>query len=143
MVASPLAFGPVNRHCTDTAHLTRVSDIAHFPKSPRLIVHIQGLMHVDSINTDILLIDDEPRHAKALEQALTARGGGPSNLAWVRTLSSGLEALAHKEVGAIFLNLYLPDIRGLDTLDRLLSAIPALPIVVIAGVADEDICKTA
>ncbi len=143
MVASPIAFGPLNRQCTDTAHLAKVSNIAHFLKPLSSTIYIQGFTHVDNMNTDTLLIDDDPRHAKTLEEALTARGGGPSNLAWVRTLSSGLEALAPKVVGAIFLNLYLPDSRGLDTLDRLLSAIPAVPITVIAGVDDEDICKTA
>src|SRR6266478_6363171 len=69
---------------------------------------------------DILLIDDDATHAKAFEDALIARGDGPSNIEWVRTLSSGLERLAHKGVWAIFLNLFLPDSWGLRTLDRLL-----------------------
>src|ERR1700730_9945864 len=92
---------------------------------------------------DILLIDDDPRHAKAFEEALIAAGDRPSNFEWVRTLSSGLESLAHKAVWAIFLNLFLPDSRGLDTLDRLLSVTYIAPIVVLGGVQDEDICKTA
>src|SRR6202521_6015873 len=92
---------------------------------------------------NILLIDDEPSHAKAFEDALVAAGDGPSNFEWVRTLSSGLERLAHKGVWAIFLNLSLPDSRGIDTLDRLLSVNSTAPIVVLAGAEDEDICKTA
>jgi diguanylate cyclase (GGDEF)-like protein/PAS domain S-box-containing protein len=92
---------------------------------------------------DILLIDDDPRHAKVFEEALIAAGDRPSNFEWVRTLSSGLEKLAHKGVWAIFLNLYLPDSRGLDTLDRLLSVTSTAPVVVLGGGEDEDICKTA
>jgi diguanylate cyclase (GGDEF)-like protein/PAS domain S-box-containing protein len=92
---------------------------------------------------NILLIDDEPSHAKAFEEAMRAAGDGPSNFEWVRTLSNGLERLAHKGQWAIFLNLSLPDSRGIDTLDRLLSVSPTAPIVVLAGEDDEEICKTA
>ena len=95
------------------------------------------------IYNDILLIDDDPCHAKAFEEALIAAGDGRSNFEWVRTLSIGLESLAQKGVWAIFLNLYLPDSRGLDTLDRLLSVTSTAPIVVLGGMDDEDICKAA
>jgi diguanylate cyclase (GGDEF)-like protein/PAS domain S-box-containing protein len=92
---------------------------------------------------DILLIDDDPCHAKAFEGALSAASDGLSRFEWVRNLSSGLERLAHKGVWAIFLNLFLPDSRGLHTLDKLLSVTSTAPIVVLGGVDDEDICKAA
>src|SRR6202140_1976225 len=92
---------------------------------------------------EILLIDDDPCHAKAFEEALIAAGDDPSNFKWVRTLSSGLERLAHNGVWAIFLNLFLPDSRGVDTFNRLLSAYSTAPIVILGGVENEDICKVA
>jgi diguanylate cyclase (GGDEF)-like protein/PAS domain S-box-containing protein len=91
----------------------------------------------------LLLIDDDPFHAKTLEEALIAAPDGQTDFERVRTLSSGLEILAHKKVWAIFLNLYLSDSWGIETLDRLLLVASAVPVVVIAGVDDEDICKTA
>ena len=94
-------------------------------------------------HNDILLIDDDPCHAEAFKKALTVTSDGPLGFEWARTLSSGLERLAHKGVWAIFLNLFLPDSRGVDTLDRLLSVTPTTPVVVLAGVDDEGICKTA
>ena len=94
-------------------------------------------------DNDILLIDDDPRHAKAFEEALITAGDGTSNFEWVITLSGGLERLAHKGVWAVFLNLFLPDSRGVDTLDRLLSVSSATPVVVLGGADDEEICKTA
>jgi diguanylate cyclase (GGDEF)-like protein/PAS domain S-box-containing protein len=106
-------------------------------------VYAEGTTIMGYIYNDILLIDDDPCHAKAFEDALVARGDGSSNFEWVRTLSSGLESLAHKGVWAIFLNLFLPDSRGVDTLDRLLSVTSTTPVVVLGGVNDEDICKTA
>src|SRR5207244_9790969 len=42
-----------------------------------------------------------------------------------------------------FLNLFLPDSRGIDTFDKLRLLASAAPIVVLGGVDDEDICKTA
>lgn len=63
---------------------------------------------------NILLIDDDPSHARSLEDALVAAGDRPSTFEWVRTLSSGLEKLAQKGVWAIFLNLFLPDSRGVN-----------------------------
>ena len=71
---------------------------------------------------NLLLIDDDPRHAKALRKALVATGGDPSNLEWVRTLSIGLDRVSNKhvrDIWAIFLNLSLPDSRGINTFERL------------------------
>ena len=48
-------------------------------------------------NNDILLIDDDSRHAKAFEEALLATGDASSKFEWVRTLSSGLEKLKQKQ----------------------------------------------
>ena len=95
------------------------------------------------VDDNILLIDDDPCHAKALEEALIAAGGRASDIEWVRTLSSGLERLAHKRVWSIFLNLFLPDSQGVGTLDKLLSVTSLTPVVVLGGAGDEDICKTA
>jgi len=94
-------------------------------------------------NNDILLIDDDPCHAKAFEEALIASGDIPSNFEWVRTLSSGLERLAQRGVWAIFLNLFLPDSQGVETIDRVSAVSFAASIVVLGGVDDEGICKEA
>jgi len=94
-------------------------------------------------NNQILLIDADSRHAKAFGEALVATGDRRTTFERVRTLSSGLEILARKEIWAVFLNLSLPDSWGVESLDRLLLDTPAVPVVVIAGVDDEDLCKTA
>ncbi len=92
---------------------------------------------------DVLLIDDDPAHAKAFEEALATAMDTSSHLEWVKTLAAGVETLAHKGAWAIFLSLSLPDSRGVGALDRLLSVAPTTPIVVIGGAEDEDTCKTA
>jgi diguanylate cyclase (GGDEF)-like protein/PAS domain S-box-containing protein len=98
---------------------------------------------VTRTNRSVLLIDDDPCHAKALEEALIAAGDDPTDFQWVRTLARGLEKLAQGGAWAIFLNLYLPDSRGVETLDRLLLASSSTAVVVLAGRDDDDICKKA
>jgi diguanylate cyclase (GGDEF)-like protein/PAS domain S-box-containing protein len=94
-------------------------------------------------NKLVLLIDGDSGHAKALKDALISASGVRAEFEHVRTLSSGLEILAHKKVWAVFLNLYLADSWGLQTLDSFLSANSSVPVVVLAGVNDEKICATA
>jgi diguanylate cyclase (GGDEF)-like protein/PAS domain S-box-containing protein len=91
----------------------------------------------------ILLIDTDRRHAEALREALMAARDGPTDIEWVTTLAGGLEMLALKRVWAIFLNLFLPDAQGVDTLYKVLSATSTTPVVVLAGAGDEEVCKTA
>jgi diguanylate cyclase (GGDEF)-like protein/PAS domain S-box-containing protein len=94
-------------------------------------------------NNIVLLIDDDAIHAGAFKDALSAAGYDRLNFKWARNLSSGREILSHDGVWAIFLNLFLPNSRGIDTLDMLLSITSNSPIVVLGGVDDEGICKTA
>ena len=79
----------------------------------------------------ILLIDDDPAHAKAFEQALIDSEDDISNFQWVRTLASGIETLARKKAWAIFLHFSLPDSHGIETLDRLLSIVSHIPVIVL------------
>ena len=101
-------------------------------------------MTVSYIKHNILLIDDNPSHAKALEEALIAAGDIPSNFEWARSLSSGLERLTRKKgLWAIFLNLFLPGSCSVDTIDKLQLLTPGVPIMVLGGADDEEICKAA
>jgi diguanylate cyclase (GGDEF)-like protein/PAS domain S-box-containing protein len=106
-------------------------------------LYVQARLTMRRTDNNILLIDGDPGHAKALEEALIAAGDIPSNFEWVRSLSSGIERLAHKRVWAIFLNLFLPGSRGIDTLDKLQLLAPGVPIIVLGGADDEEICKEA
>jgi DNA-binding NarL/FixJ family response regulator len=101
------------------------------------------MLTMSATNHKFLLIDDDPRHANALNVALVATNDGSSKFQWVRTLSNGLDLRNHKGVWAVFLNLSLPDSRGLETFDRLRSISSTAPIVVLGDSDEEGICKTA
>ena len=89
----------------------------------------------------LLLIDNDPRHAKAFEEALITVNDSRLSFEWTRTLSSGIERLVHGGIWAIFLNLFLPDSGGVRSLDALLSVSSGVPVVILGGVGDENICK--
>ena len=86
----------------------------------------------------VLLIENDPADAKVIRGALADARGGPFDVWWVRQLSEGLERLHSEKICAVFVNLFLPDSRGIETLDRLLLVVPQVPIVVVCGLDDED-----
>ena len=90
----------------------------------------------------ILLIDSDPKHAEALNETAIITGGERATIECAGTLASGLKRLGGPEVGAVFLNLFLPDSRGMDTLNRVVLATCA-PIVVLGGADDEALCTEA
>jgi diguanylate cyclase (GGDEF)-like protein/PAS domain S-box-containing protein len=91
----------------------------------------------------LLLIDNDPAHAEAFHVALLESSDRPFRAEWLRTLSQGMERLREKKVWAIFANMSLPDSDGLDTFDKILQAAPGVPILVLAGAADEGIAIDA
>jgi diguanylate cyclase (GGDEF)-like protein/PAS domain S-box-containing protein len=97
---------------------------------------------------DILLIQDDPADAKAVREALN----GSFQVDWVRRCSEGLERLAQEgkqkkrrtdAIGAVLVDLFLPDSQGIETFDRIFHVAPQIPILVLSAVQDENIAKLA
>jgi len=94
-------------------------------------------------NHYMLLIDSEPSHVASFRAAVNDTHNFLSEFECVSTLFAGLQILANQDVWAIFLNLSLPDSAGIETLASLRLLIPTIPVVVLGGVNDEDVCKKA
>jgi diguanylate cyclase (GGDEF)-like protein/PAS domain S-box-containing protein len=103
---------------------------------------------------NILLIQDNASHAKAIHDALSASSDGSFHVEWVWTCAAGLEALTrnaqlreqtwgHAEISVVLVDLFLPDSHGIETFDRLFAAIPHIPIMVLTSLQDEPIAKIA
>jgi len=60
-------------------------------------------------------------------------------LTHVEQLNEAITQLAKFNFDAILLDLSLPDSQGVETVERVLSAAPSLPIIVLTGLADESI----
>jgi diguanylate cyclase (GGDEF)-like protein/PAS domain S-box-containing protein len=97
---------------------------------------------------DILLIQNDPADAKAVREALN----GSFQVNWVRRCSEALERLAQEgkqrrkrpdAIGAVLVDLYLPDSQGIETFDRLFQAAPQIPILVLSGTQAEDVARLA
>jgi diguanylate cyclase (GGDEF)-like protein/PAS domain S-box-containing protein len=93
----------------------------------------------DGTERSLLLIEDDAADARLIRGAIADARGGPFDVEWVRKLSDGLERLRKENMGAVFADLFLPDSRGIETLDRLVQAVPQIPIVVLCGLDDEEI----
>src|SRR6267154_3264092 len=91
----------------------------------------------------ILLIENDPAVANEIRAALSETGGGSFELQWVRQLSEGVERLSKKGIAATLLELSLPDSQGIETFDKLFTAAPDVPILILGGSAEEALAKQA
>ena len=91
----------------------------------------------------ILLIESDPAAADAIRAALTAAGSGSFDVQWVRQLSEGLERLSKRGIAAVLLALSLPDSQGIETFDKVFSAAPDVPILILGGNVPEALAKEA
>ena len=92
----------------------------------------------------LLLIEDNPGDAGLIREMLAEAKGMSFELEWTETLSEGIERLALGGIDVVLLDLALPDCTGLETLQRLRSASPWAPVVVVlSGLSDEEISLQA
>jgi two-component system KDP operon response regulator KdpE len=82
----------------------------------------------------VLVVDDEPAIRRFLRTSLVAQG---FHVTEAETGSRTLEQLRRDSADVLVLDLGLPDIDGLDIIERLRSGGSALPIVVLSSRTDE------
>jgi diguanylate cyclase (GGDEF)-like protein/PAS domain S-box-containing protein len=81
----------------------------------------------------LLLIDGDSAHARIFRDAVRKATDGPFRGEWVKTLAEGIALLRLRKTWAVFVNLRLPDVAGLDILGELAVAAPGVPVLVLAG----------
>jgi diguanylate cyclase (GGDEF)-like protein/PAS domain S-box-containing protein len=91
----------------------------------------------------ILLIENDPAAAEKIRAELPAAGRGSFELEWVRQLSEGIGRLSKRGIAAVLLALSLPDSQGIETFDKLLTAAPDVPILILGVNANEALAKEA
>ncbi len=87
----------------------------------------------------VLLVEDSPADRLLVQNSLTADPLATFELVTAKRLAAGLQELAGQSFDVVLLDLGLPDSQGLDTFYRLHRHYPALPVVVLSGLADEEI----
>lgn len=83
----------------------------------------------------ILVIDDEVEVANLLAEAL-ARDGHETTV--VHAGEEGLAALRRARPDAVFLDVSMPGMSGVEVLRRIRETDPGLPVVLVTGHADSD-----
>jgi diguanylate cyclase (GGDEF)-like protein/PAS domain S-box-containing protein len=89
----------------------------------------------------ILLIDNDPAVAEQIRTALA--GSGSFEVTWVPRLSAALERLSEKRVAAVLLDPFLPDSAGIETFDKLCTAAPDIPILILSKNGHESLAAQA
>jgi PAS domain S-box-containing protein/putative nucleotidyltransferase with HDIG domain len=87
----------------------------------------------------VLLIEDNPGDARLIREMLSEGGGDRFKLKCVTHLSAGLKRLVNNDIGLVLLDLGLPDSQGFDTFVKTYAQAPRVPIVVLSGLADEEL----
>jgi len=85
----------------------------------------------------ILLVEDNPGDARLLRETLRDAEFLPFILTHVGRLDEAIKCLIAQKFDALLLDLHLPDSEGLDTVKRIATAAPDVPIVVLTGTDDE------
>jgi len=103
---------------------------------------MEGTMTKSILPPKILLIENDPAGAVRIRAALVETSSGTFDVEWVRQLSEGLARLSKGGIDAVLLELSLPDSHGIKTFDKLFSAAPDIPILIL-GNGNEPLAKEA
>jgi len=86
-------------------------------------------------STTILAIEDDSGDVELLRRYL---GDRPDlKLEFADRLSTGLKLISESRIDLVLLDLNLPDSQGIETLTRLHSQVPDIPVVVLTGLTEE------
>ncbi|MFW8595723.1 Glu/Leu/Phe/Val dehydrogenase dimerization domain-containing protein [Cribrihabitans neustonicus] len=91
----------------------------------------------------LLLVEDNPLHAKLVERLIEGAPQLNCALETAATLAEGLSCLSAGGVDLVLLDLVLPDSRDLETLFRVRAAAPETPVVVLTAVDDLKLAASA
>ncbi len=94
---------------------------------------------MNNISLKILLVEDNLGDARLLRETFREIIDTKFELTHVEQLNEAMAQLAKFNFDAILLDLSLPDSQGVETVERVLSAAPSLPIIVLTGLKDETI----
>ena len=87
---------------------------------------------------EILLVEDDSGDAELLYELLEQVPNMQFDVTHVTRLAEATEQTKVEPYDVILLDLALPDSQGVDTIRALVAAAPALTIVVLTGLDDEE-----
>jgi len=91
----------------------------------------------------VLLIEDNPGDARLIREVLSDAHNLNFELIWVDQLETGIEMITKEVFNVVLLDLSLPDSHGMETIIAFREQAPAIPIVVLTGLDDEEVAINA
>ena len=91
----------------------------------------------------VLYVEDNPQDVELLREALKDADCAYLELVHVSRLDDALQRLKEEDFDAVLLDLGLPDSYGLNTLQRFSILAHDHPAVVLSGVRDEQLARSA
>ena len=98
---------------------------------------------MQSGRTAVLLIEDNPIHAKLIEKLLGQATGHAFDLTTEDCLQLGLTQLGKVHFDLVLLDLVLPDSQDLETFFRVRAEAPDIPIVILTATDDTTLAAKA
>ena len=86
------------------------------------------------VRQTILVVEDDPNIGNGLRRALEGEG---YDVHWVTEGASALEGASTSKADLVVLDLYLPDIDGVEVCHQLRQCFPTLPILILSARTDE------
>jgi diguanylate cyclase (GGDEF)-like protein/PAS domain S-box-containing protein len=91
----------------------------------------------------VLLIEADRNVAAGILAELNSITEERFHVEWVTELSSGIERLSKGGIGAVVLDLTLPDSHGVETFDKLFHAAFRVPILILSEANAEEMARQA
>ena len=91
----------------------------------------------------VLLIEADADDAEKILNELNSATEKRFRAVWFTELSGGIERLRNGGIGAVVLDLTLPDSNGIETFDKLYRASPRVPILILTGPGAEGTARQA
>lgn len=101
-------------------------------------------MYNHDMPISVLVVEDSPGDAKALEQVLHHHDMAENiELRFARRLKQATELMENIRVDAVLLDLSLPDAKGMNGIKKVHSRFPGTPIIVLSGQSGGEIVHDA
>jgi PAS domain S-box-containing protein len=91
----------------------------------------------------VLLVEDNSVDAYLLIEMLEKAEAEPWEIVAAKSLKSALEILSNSSFAVVLLDIALPDSKELNTITRIQTVAPDLPIIVLTGTDDREIALQA
>ena len=98
---------------------------------------------MSSLTISVLLVEDNPIHARLLQGLLSDRSDPAFAVEAVDHLAAGIQRLSTGSFDAVLLDLVLPDSQEMATFERVKEAAPDMPVLVLTGLDDEGLAEEA